>query len=62
MNYLNEKKETNTIRFICSAISGVSVCIFVLPFDNVKTKILRMKASNILLIKMKMESYLTKVS
>ena len=45
MSYLNEKKETNTIRFVCSALSGISVCIFVLPFDNIKTKILRMKVS-----------------
>lgn len=32
-----------TIRLSASAISGVSVAIISLPFDNVKTKYMRMK-------------------
>jgi len=34
-----------TIRLIASAISGVSASLGSLPFDNVKTKILKMKPS-----------------
>jgi len=50
MKYLGEKKETMNIRLAASAISGVAVSIVVLPFDNVKTKILKMKKSKIGLI------------
>jgi hypothetical protein len=38
------------IRLAASAISGVAVSFVVLPFDNVKTKILKMKKSNILVM------------
>ena len=42
---LNEKKETTYIRLVGSAIAGVSASVGSLPFDNVKTKILKMKPS-----------------
>lgn len=45
MKYLGEKKETMNIRLVASAISGIAVSICSLPFDNVKTKILKMKPS-----------------
>lgn len=45
MSYLGEKKETMNIRLIASAISGIVVSFIALPFDNVKTKILKMKPS-----------------
>lgn len=45
MHSMNETKETMSIRLTASAISGIAVAICVLPFDNVKTKILRMKKS-----------------
>ena len=32
-----------TIRLTASALSGVSVSLISLPFDNVKTKFMRMK-------------------
>lgn len=34
-----------TIRLVASAISGIAVSLIALPFDNVKTKILKMKPS-----------------
>ncbi len=43
--FLGEKKETMNIRLIASAISGTAVSVCSLPFDNVKTKILKMKPS-----------------
>lgn len=43
--YLGEKKETMNIRLVASAISGVAVSVCSLPFDNVKTKVLKMKPS-----------------
>lgn len=43
MHVMGEKKETMTIRLTASAISGISVSIISLPFDNVKTKFMRMK-------------------
>lgn len=43
MAYLAEKEETMNIRLVASAISGVAVSVISLPFDNVKTKILKMK-------------------
>lgn len=43
--YLGEKKETMNIRLVASAISGVAVSLVSLPFDNVKTKVLKMKPS-----------------
>jgi solute carrier family 25 oxoglutarate transporter 11 len=36
-------KETMSLRLVASAISGVAVAIISLPFDNVKTKIMKMK-------------------
>jgi hypothetical protein len=33
------------IRLVASAISGIAVSFIALPFDNVKTKILKMKPS-----------------
>lgn len=32
-----------SIRLIASAISGVTTALFTLPFDNVKTKIMKQK-------------------
>ena len=43
--HLNETKETTFIRLVGSAISGVSASVGSLPFDNMKTKILKMKPS-----------------
>ena len=43
--YLNETKETTFIRLFGSAIAGISASVGSLPFDNVKTKILKMKPS-----------------
>lgn len=43
LKYSGEKKETMTIRLTASAISGVSVSIISLPFDNIKTKYMKMK-------------------
>lgn len=42
----NTKEETMTIRMIASAIAGIAVTVFSLPFDNIKTKMMRMKKSN----------------
>jgi len=50
MKYMGEKKETMTIRLTASAISGIAVSFIALPFDNVKTKILKMKKSNFVII------------
>lgn len=44
--YLNETKETTFIRLFGSATAGISASVGSLPFDNVKTKILKMKPSN----------------
>lgn len=57
MKYLGEKKETMNIRLAASAVSGVAVSIVVLPFDNVKTKILKMKKSKICLMQTPQESF-----
>jgi hypothetical protein len=38
------------VRLIASAISGIAVALFALPFDNVKTKILKMKAGILFII------------
>jgi hypothetical protein len=43
---MGEKKDTMGIRLTASAISGIAIVIFSLPFDNIKTKILKMKKSN----------------
>lgn len=43
--YLNETKETTFIRLFGSATAGISASVGSLPFDNVKTKILKMKPS-----------------
>ena len=45
MKFSGDKKETMSIRLLASAISGVAVSLCSLPFDNVKTKILKMKKS-----------------
>jgi solute carrier family 25 oxoglutarate transporter 11 len=45
MHALGKKDETIGIRLIASAISGVVVSYCALPFDNVKTKVLKMKKS-----------------
>lgn len=42
---MNTKDETVSIRLLSSALSGIAVTVFSLPFDNVKTKIMRMKKS-----------------
>ena len=46
LKYSGDKKETMSIRLLASAISGVAVSLCSLPFDNVKTKVLKMKKSN----------------
>ncbi len=46
MRFSGDKKETMSIRLLASAISGVAVSLCSLPFDNVKTKVLKMKKSN----------------
>lgn len=45
MKFSGDKKETMSIRLLASAISGVAVSLCSLPFDNVKTKVLKMKKS-----------------
>lgn len=45
---MNEKSETMTIRLAASAMSGVAVALISLPFDNVKTKIMKMKPGKLL--------------
>lgn len=45
MKFTGEKKETMSIRLTASAISGIAVSLCSLPFDNVKTKVLKMKKS-----------------
>ena len=47
---MNEKKETTEIRMIGSAIAGISASVGSLPFDNAKTKILKQKKSNNMLM------------
>ena len=39
-----------TIRLAASAMSGVAVACISLPFDNVKTKIMKMKAGKLYII------------
>lgn len=43
--YYKETQETTFIRLFGSAISGVVASVGSLPFDNMKTKILKMKRS-----------------
>lgn len=45
-SFLKEKNETMSIRLVSSAISGVATAIFSLPFDNVKTKVMKQKRGN----------------
>jgi len=45
MKFSGDKKETMSVRLLASAISGVAVSLCSLPFDNVKTKVLKMKKS-----------------
>lgn len=40
---MNEKKETMSIRLVSSAISGIATAVISLPFDNVKTKVMKQK-------------------
>jgi solute carrier family 25 oxoglutarate transporter 11 len=47
---MNEKKETTEIRLMGSAIAGISASVGSLPFDNAKTKILKQKKSNNMLM------------
>lgn len=49
MKFSGDKKETMSVRLLASAISGVAVSLCSLPFDNVKTKVLKMKKSNYLI-------------
>jgi solute carrier family 25 oxoglutarate transporter 11 len=46
-SYLNTKDETVSIRLLSSALSGIAVTLCSLPFDNVKTKMMRMKKSSL---------------
>lgn len=50
MKFSGDKKETMSVRLLASAISGVAVSLCSLPFDNVKTKVLKMKKSINLII------------
>jgi len=43
------------MRLVSSAITGVSVAVITLPFDNVKTKIMKMKKGNLFYIQDLME-------
>lgn len=47
MHSLGHKEETMSVRLISSAISGIVTACMSLPFDNVKTKIMKMKIGNI---------------
>jgi hypothetical protein len=46
---LLEKKETMVIRLVASAVSGVTTALFTLPFDNIKTKVMKQKKGNSLI-------------
>ena len=46
MKLTGSKEETMGVRLVSSAISGAAVSVISLPFDNVKTKIMKMKPSN----------------
>lgn len=50
MKRMNETKETTFIRLFGSAMAGISASVGALPFDNIKTKILKMKKSIVCLI------------
>ena len=45
MKISGDQKDTMSIRLLASAISGVAVSLCSLPFDNVKTKVLKMRKS-----------------
>lgn len=62
MKHLDAKKETMNIRLAASAISGVAVSFIALPFDNVKTKILKMKPSKNSSMQTRLENFLTRAS
>ena len=47
VHFMKVKEDTVGIRLTASAFSGAVVAVCSLPFDNVKTKILKMKVSNI---------------
>ncbi len=42
---MKAKEDTASVRLLSSAASGVSVAICSLPFDNIKTKLMSMKAN-----------------
>lgn len=56
--YLNETKETTFIRLFGSAMAGITASVGSLPFDNVKTKILKMKPSIVVVMQMLREFFL----
>lgn len=56
---MGEKTETMSIRLVSSAISGVATACLSLPFDNVKTKIMKQKRGTFFSIQDLMESCLT---
>lgn len=45
---LGEKTETMSIRLFSSAVSGVATAFLSLPFDNIKTKVMKQKKGIIL--------------
>lgn len=45
MKQVHAKEETVSIRLLASALSGVATAVCSLPFDNIKTKMMRMKRS-----------------
>lgn len=45
MRLTQSKEETLNLRLLSSCVTGVAISIVSLPFDNVKTKIMRMKPS-----------------
>ena len=46
LSTFNTKEETKTIRLMASALSGIAVAVASLPFDNIKTKLMRMQKSS----------------
>lgn len=56
MHTNGEKKESMSTRLIASALSGMATAVFSLPFDNVKTKIMKMKLGKDIIMQVPMES------
>ena len=50
LTIFNTDSETKTIRLLSSALSGIAVAVCSLPFDNLKTKLMRMKKSILMYI------------